>query len=453
MSGETAITPMLGSLDSYRTQNPGKSRRVTVTPETSSSVTLSSNGTVDSFFSIPSSKFSLFNGQCSYLEFDYTIEGTSTAAATNVMPLNLGWSNGDAGSAIKTLELSCQGQTIYTLDNYGAFSNLMSDFQNGSRAKNVGSILSNAISPNYRTAIVDATPSVPLVNLLAIKQPFAHTSLTTYRACIPLYDPVIGVLSESLVHCSSAYRLRIGWAGFLAACSGATVAGATINNIKLQLDYVDVQPEVLVALAREGGGVLKSHASAIQNYNVQGPSTDTAFSHLVPAKFSSVKYIMNMFRRSAAPTAIDNHWGSRFFPNLDTLQINVGGRMLPAQAISHRTQGNTASSSGAEAFMEFTKILAQIHSPAVDCVFSSDEYLQTSAIANPGIGSYVNGLMFEEFSGVEKTVSGLDTNSSNIIVQGQCSAAVGAAYQMDTFVGYDLIIETDFATGQVSFSK
>ena len=368
MSGETAITPLL-DISNYRALNAGRSRRVTCNPEQSATVTLSSGGTIDTFISVPSSKFSLINGQASYLEFDYTLTGTTTAAATGVVPINLGWSNGDAGSAIKSLELTCQGQSVHMLDNYGCFSNLMTDFQNGSRAKNVGSILSNAINPDYRSAVADATPSVPLVNLLAIKQSLAHTSGTTYRACIPLYDPVLGVLSESLVHASEGYRIRISWAGFLSACSGATVTGATINNIKLQLDYVDVQPDVLVNLAREGGGVLKSHASGIQNFNVQGASTDTAFSYLVPARFSSVKYIMNMFRRSASATAVDNFWGARIYPFLDSFSVNIGGRMVPANPITHRTQGSTASDSGAEAFMEFTKILAQIHSPAVDCVF------------------------------------------------------------------------------------
>lgn len=460
MSGDTAITPLL-DISNYRPLNSGKSRRVTVTPEQSAAVTLSAAGTVDTFISIPASKFSMINGQASYLEFDYTLTGTSTATATGQYPINLGWSNGDPGSAIKVLELTCQGQSVHLLDNYGAFSNLMFDFQNGSRAKNIGSILGNALQPNYDSGagITNAAPAVFLCDLLAIKQPFAHTNQTTYRACIPLYDPVLGVLAESLVHASEGYRLRISWAGFLASCIGATVTAASINNIKLQLDYVDVMPEVLLNLAKEGGGVLKSHSTGLQNYNVVGAAADTAFSYLVPARFSSVKFITNMWRRSAAATAVDNFWGSRIFPFLDQLSINVGGRQYPPTAISHRTQGgapnsNATSDAGAEAFMEFTKILAQLHSPAVDCVFGAAQYTQTQGSGNSAtVGSFVSGLMFEEYSGVNRTVSGLDTQSSNMIVQANLTAQVGAAYQMDSFVGYDMIIEVDFATGQVSFSK
>lgn len=451
MSGETAITPLL-DISNYRPLNSGKSRRVTVTPEQSGTVTLSSLGTVDTYLSIPSSKMSMINGQASYLEFDYVLTGTTTAAASTVYPINLGWSNGDAGSAIKTLELTCQGQSVTLLDNYGAFSNLMADFQNGSRAKNVGSILSNGLAGNYNTAITDGSPSIPLVNLLAIKQPFAHVSGTTYRACIPLYDPVLGVLSESLVHASEGYRLRISWAGFYQACIGATVTAAVVSNIKLQLDYVDVMPDVMTNLAREGGGVLKSHCSGIQNFAVTGLTGDTTMSFLVPARFSSVKYIMNIWRRSAAATEVDNFWGARLFPQLDQLSINLGGRQYPPTSISHRT-GGTASSSGAEAFMEFTKILSQLHSPAIDCVFAAAQYMQVAATTSATVGSFASGLMFEEYSGVNRTVSGLDTQSSNMIVQATCSAAVGADYQLDSFVGYDMVIEVDFATGQVSFSK
>jgi hypothetical protein len=103
--------------------------------------------------------------------------------------------------------------------------------------------------------------------------------------------------------------------------------------------------------------------------------------------------------------------------------------------------------------MEFSKILAQIHTPSVDCVFGAEEYLQLPADANAPIGCYVNGVSFEENSGVQRTVSGIDTQSSNMIVKGQCSAQVGAAYVMDSFVLYDLIIESDFSSGQVSFSR
>jgi len=452
MSGESAITPLL-DVSNYRPLNSGKSRRVTVTPEQSGTVTLGDLGTTDTYISIPSSKFSMINGQASYLEFDYTFTGTSTASATTVYPINLGFSNGDAGSAIKTLELTCQGQSVTLLDNYGAFSNLMWDFQNGTRAKNVGSILANTLAPNYNTAITDGSPSIPLVNLLAVKQPFAHTGDTTYRACIPLYDPVLGVLAESLVHASEGYRLRISWAGYLQSGQGATLTGGTINNIKLQLDYVDVMPEVMMNLAKEGAGILKSHCCGVQNYNVTGASTDTAFSYLVPARFSSVKFLMNIWRRSASATVGDNFWGARIFPFLDQISINIGGRQFPPTAITHLTQGTTKTSSGAEAFMEFTKILAQLHSPAIDCVFASAQYMQTQATTSATCGAYAQGLMFEEYSGVSKTVSGLDTQSSNMIVQATCSAQVGVAYQMDSFVGYDMVIEVDFATGQVSFSK
>jgi hypothetical protein len=449
---ETAITPLL-DVSNFRPLSSGKSRRVTVTPEQSGTVTLSALGTVDSYISIPSSKFSFINGQASYLEFDYTIAGTTTPAATTVYPINLGLSNGDAGSVIKTLELTCQGQSVHQLDNYGAFSNLMFDMQNGSRAKNVGSILSGALAPNYNTAITDANPSIPLVNLLATKQPYAHTTGETYRACIPLYDPVLGVLAESMVHASEGYRLRISFTGYNQACIGHTVTGMTIANIKLQLDYVDVMPDVLLNLAAEGGGTIKSHCTGVNNYNVSGSSADTAFSYLVPARFSSVKFIMNIFRRSAAATAVDNFWGARIFPFLDQLSINIGGRQYPPTAISHRTQGTTPRSTGAEAFMEFTKILSQLHSPAIDCVFAEAQYLQTQATTSATVGSFASGLMFEEYSGVSRTVSGVDTQSSNMIVQATCSAGVGANYQMDSFVGYDMVIEVDVATGQVSFSK
>ena len=76
-----AITPMM-DLSAYRSMGSARTRRVTVLPENTSSVT-GSTSTSDVQFALPSGRYSMINGQNSYLSFDYTVAGTSTIGGDN----------------------------------------------------------------------------------------------------------------------------------------------------------------------------------------------------------------------------------------------------------------------------------------------------------------------------------------------------------------------------------
>ena len=101
--------------------------------------------------------------------------------------------------------------------------------------------------------------------------------------------------------------------------------------------------------------------------------------------------------------------------------------------------------------MEVCRIFSQIHSPQFDIVFDVNEYLGTTTL--PSMNSFVLGLCFEEYSGANKLVSGIDTNSTNLYLQTTHFADLATACVVDSFVGYDLIIELDSATNSMSFSK
>lgn len=449
---DTAITPLM-DLTNYRSMGSGKSRRVTVTPEQSGTVTVSASSTVDTFFSIPSSRYSMINPQGCYLQFDYAIAGTTTAATITTKNVPLGPSSGTTQSFIKTVELTAQGQSIELLDNYNVWACIMTDFQAGGRQSGILAVLEGAQGKITNTTPVDGTSvttlGVQFNQQSAIKQPFAHTSGDVYRSCIPLYSSVLGTLAETYIPAADGLRLRCSWDNYLKACVGATVTGLSITNIKLQLDYIDVDPAVMMNLAKEGNGILKSHMMGVTNYQVSGATGDSAISALIPARFSSVKFLLNTFRPSAAETALLNVTGNRPYPALNQYSINVGGRQYPPTAMSCRTTTGVAP---AEILMELSKVFGQIHSPQMETVFGYLDYVSTDVDA-PGTASFVVGLCFEEYSGANRVVSGLDTNSSNMYVQTTHTSSVGFAYLLDSYVGYDMILEYEVSTGALSFSK
>jgi len=452
MATDTAITPMM-DLTNYRAMGSGKSRRVTVTPEQSGTVTISSSSTVDSFFSIPSSRYSVINPQGCYLQFDYALAGSSTAGTVTAAAVNLGPSNGSTQAFIRTVELTAQGQSVELLDNYNVWACIMDDFQSGGRSSGLLSITEGSSFKLLNSTPVNGTSATTLAVQLnsqsQVKQPFEHAPAQVYRSCIPIYSSVIGTLAETYIPAADGLRLRISWDNYLKGAQGATVTGLTITNLKLHLDFIDVDPSVMMNLAKEGNGILKSHMLGVTNYQVSGASGDGAISALIPARYSSVKFLLNSWRPSAAADAPKNDVGNRPYPALDTYSINVGGRQFPPTAISCRTSSGVAP---AEVLLELSKVFGQIHSPQLETVFGYNEFVSTDVDA-PGTASFVAGLCFEEYNGANRVVSGLDTNSSNMYIQTTHNASVGFAYLLDTFVGYDMILEYDVASGALSFSK
>ena len=117
-----AITPMM-DLTSYRSMGSSRTRRVTILPENTSSVT-GSTSTSDVQFALPSGRYSMINGQNSYLSFDYAVTGTSTIGADNTLPEPLGPSNGSAHSFIRAIETIVQSQSVEYLDQYNVFAGI-----------------------------------------------------------------------------------------------------------------------------------------------------------------------------------------------------------------------------------------------------------------------------------------------------------------------------------------
>jgi hypothetical protein len=106
---------------------------------------------------------------------------------------------------------------------------------------------------------------------------------------------------------------------------------------------------------------------------------------------------------------------------------------------------------------ELLKTMRNLHANNVDCVFDAPAYLNNSGLLETA--SFIAGFSWETDED-PLSISGIDTNSSNIYFQidststsvGSPAASVGipVACTVDSFVFYDAILTTDVASGQVS---
>jgi hypothetical protein len=239
---EVAITPLL-DVSAFRSMGSAVSRRVLVQPENLSSLSLGT-ATQDVYFALPSGRYSMINGQNSYLMFDATV---TIATDTHLG----GFSNGSASSAIRGLELIIGNQSVELLDRYNNFAACVEDFQSKSRSQTMSNILmgSNATFVKCPAQAATAAAQVQAVR----------------RYAIPIYSSVLGTLATQVCPAVDGIRLKLTFETLTIATQeadddgltegDAAISACTITNINLVMDYLDVDPVIHSQLIQESGGV------------------------------------------------------------------------------------------------------------------------------------------------------------------------------------------------------
>jgi hypothetical protein len=457
MASEMAITSQL-DLTNFKAMGAAKSRRVTVNPENFSGIVSSTTSTQDIYFTLPSGRYSFINGQNSYISFELRCKWTNTDGTATA----IGFDNGSASSLFRTMEVQLQSQSVELLDKYNVFAALVEDFQPLDRSGTIMNIMSGGGSATAAGSVPLAKQSIQLGTLTAFGAPDTTASAAKtgawFKFCVPLYSSVLGTLQQQYMPAADGIRLRltiessdvpIVWGG------GGGISAYTyeVQKMALQMDYLDVAPEVHSQLVAEAGGVLRQHGSAVSNFGTTF-SAGSQQSILIPARFSSLKNYFTTFRLSSGVAlATINSTGARTNPYLNDYVYRIDGRNYPAVNVvcGTGTSSGTYSALAGEAFMELVKCFHALHSAQFDCVFNGANYINTTGTANAS--AFAIGIDMEQDQAGKVVISGMDTNSSNTYLDLNCAAAPPSAVNVDTFAIYDLIVEYDAASGALSFSK
>ena len=441
---EVAITPLL-DVSSFKSMGSAVSRRVLVQPENLTSLSLGT-ATQDVYFALPSGRYSMINGQNSYLMFDAIFTKTTASVPC-------GWSNGSASSAIRGLELIIGNTSVEMLDRYNVFAAIIEDFQSEGRAQNIGSILSGNSSA-------------------AIKCPAASgVALATQRYCVPIYSSVLGTLATQVCPAVDSIRLKLTFETLAiagqesnvdnVAIGAANILTCSITNINLVMDYLDVDPIIHSQLIQESGGVFKTHGTGVANYSSTMASASAgSSSFLIPARFSSVKNYFTCWRNvdtTGSNAGKTNSTGGRYNPAAKSIAYRIDGRQYPSiPIVAHNGTVNLAG----EVFMELIKCFDASHSVAFDAVFNLAQFtstgtLNTTSTVTNNTDSFCIGVDFEEaVGGGRAVVSGRDTNSNNTFLEVTYNdSSVMPGLIVDTFALYDNILECNMMTGEISVSK
>jgi len=431
---ETLLHPSM-DLTALKQLGQVKTRRVQVNPESGTTFDLTGTATQDVFFSLPAgSKYTMVNGANSYMCFDIT---TSNSANTTI-----GFSNGDANSVFRSLETTNQGTTIEQIDRYNVMANVFSDMTSLGKSIQLDSVLQGGCSlvktPRFNSGTIASTAFY-------------------YRICVPIYSAFYGVLCSQYAPSTDGIRMRwtLECPDTALQVSSATVGESNryvIENMSMMMEYVDVEPAVWEELANASGRVFKTHGIGVANFNTTLASGSTSNSILIPCRKSAVKHIWNTVRVSSNLTAPSiNSTGARLFPRTRQFYYTIAGKQYPQIPIRCANSAGTKFSGG-EAMGEFLKTFRNLHSNYTDVAFTDAEYRDTTGtgVGVLGAGAFVFGYDWETDADPQ-TISGIDTNSSNIYLQlDSAGAGVPSASTLDSFVFYDAILTTNLDTGAIS---
>ena len=186
----------------------------------------------------------------------------------------------------------------------------------------------------------------------------AGCKLTT---CMPILSGLVGCLAEKYLPLSLADDIRLE---FSLETNNAAVVYATapttnwsIINMELELCIVEMSSEGMAMIERESpfSQPVYLHASSYRHFTANLPAAQTGqVTHLVPARFASLKSLHVLPRRSTETTSATSYsLSSRVNPLITAYQFRIGSLLVPQKQVNLK---NTSTTGGyAEAFMEWQR--------------------------------------------------------------------------------------------------
>lgn len=435
-----SIIPVLSrelDLSEYKGIQPAKSRRISIFPDNATSYT-SSSSNADIFFSIPGIRQGVVITSATQLVFEVT------ANATFVNDPLMSLSNGSGSSLIQSLETVVQNQSVENLLNYNVYAAVLQDLQPLGRSTTIGTILNGATST--------LKAGIKLNGATTVDGPVV-------RCALPLHSAVLGTGAQNFCPLVDGIRLRMTMAttavGMLFGNTTSYTAGSTVyklSNIALQLEVMDLDAGTYSALLNQAGGVLKQHCVAVNNFQATIAAASSSNSILIPARYSSVKALINTFRLSAnlATPDAENVCGDRAFPQISSYFYTVDGMNVPSVPIRVATSASFIYPG--EVMSEIMKVFAASNMNAFDCVFNATQFVEATGTA--GTGSFFLATNFENDSAAgQALISGRDLNSSNVYLNLTQYGTASVACVVDTFALYDVVLSYNMADGSVTMSK
>lgn len=400
---------------------------------------------------IPCTNNTVLAGTESMLKFTLTVNNGATVSVSARL--------GAAGAhgVIQRLRLWHGSNLIEDLDNYGNLvGKMMAMQQSGDAASGKMNVLVGTSSSYYTGTSVKKLVCGERLNGYAdwpayVADPAAGIFTQTY--CINLMS-IIGSLSSKYIplyamsQSGIPLRLEIQLvsATNLFVNSRQVLGAFSLSDVEYIAQYVELGADAMNTVTSFSGPQTQFSVTGYRNYafvSTLAANSATQVNFAVPAKFASLKSLFLTTRSKHMGAARYYAMGSNKF-NLDSYNVRIGSRVVPAQA----------PRSVAEFFTEVLKALGSPADLNQCCWVDRDTYSQETPVLNTeaadlasatGVeGQFMVGLDCESYSGASSDAiyQGMNTSTEDVYwVLNYTDPGVAAiVVRFDTYAMFDQLI-------------
>jgi hypothetical protein len=234
--------------------------------------------------------------------------------------------------------------------------------------------------------------------------------------------------------------------------TNATPTGWSITEANLMLNFIELESDVMRMITASTGGKYYISSETFRSFQNNVSGNTSSDSILIPAKFSSMKGILQTFRPSAFQnnflTHAQSHRVNPFFNGTPSIQFSIGNQLYPQSAIR----------SSPELYAENLKYFHTMGSTDLRGVISTANWntitdptaLATGAVAGTvstnanACGAGFLALNLEAVNGRSSVMnSGLNTLGTNIIENITYGTQYGSQMRVDTYTHLDTVISIE----------
>jgi hypothetical protein len=350
--------------------------------------------------------------------------------STDAAVMNL---DGSAYSLFNRIDILSGGQILETISDYGHTVNTLMDLQMAGTDAGVSGSVSLGI--NYAaTNNVDKTGAQLAIGsgtaqYLDFSLPVALSGVL--GAACSKYIPV-GIMSDLRA------EFTVEQAALGVVCASATPAWS-IQNFTLNLQYVEMDPQVAEQIHSANGGVYRISTHGWRTYSTVGVSGRASDSILIPARFSSATTFVTTYRDNSQAVSGSYWTAHRVNPyyhasNKCSIQYAVGSTLVPQSPIQFGTS---------EAYTMMMQGFHSLGNIAQNNRCTLTNWTQTAYNGTAGsMGTFAIAVALESMLYKSKELSvGLNTLTSPVFIQGTFPTAPSIAHRITNIVGYDALLE------------
>jgi hypothetical protein len=349
---------------------------------------------------------------------------------TGTQPFNL---DGSAYCFFNRLDVLSQGQVLESIQAYNVLVNTLTDLQQDA-------IVSTTSGTIHMGTGFDTVESINIA-----KKGQAITNGGVQDFSIPLaLSGVLGPGCSKYLPISKITDLRLELTienAIQAVVQATGTTAFTLNNIQLILTYVDIDPMVASQLEQAVGGRYIISSESWRNYTSILPANRSGDSVLIPARYSSMRTLLHVWRDYANNSDQTKYWLSArsnpFYSSTGVqsqIQYAIGLVLVPQTPVKFVSE---MWMNGQQAFHQLGSI-----SNGSRCYYTNWNQSAYNDSSTYSMGTFAFAQNFDSFLNKSDSLTvGFNTINSPTFLNITYPASVATQHRLDSFVHFDVVLD------------